>query len=183
MLRPARLCIAARDPERHQGSLAPRGFERSKPRYSGADLAHLHHRPGLDETVCKRDCLLTNQPCEFTVTAVGEVKVLVLHGARQWLADCRATKLVAKSTAPARLGKGLEEEAGCEVNEPSTAPLPPGWEQRVDPQWRRIYFINHNERTTCWADPRTKCMTAGSDAPLDPSTAKLRQRRVARAPH
>merc|ERR1711935_527365 len=66
-------------------------------------------RPGLDETVFKRDCLLTNQPCEFTVTAVGEVKVLVLHGARQWLADCRATN--AKSTAAARLGKGLEEEA------------------------------------------------------------------------
>ena len=130
----------------------------------------------------KRDCLLTNQPCELTVTAVGVVKVLVLHGARQWLADCRAAKLVAKSTAPARLGKGLEEEAGCEVNEPSTAPLPPGWEQRVDPQWRRIYFINHNERTTCWADPRTKCMTAGSDAPLEPSTAQLRQRRVARVP-
>ena len=116
----------------------------------------------------KRDCLLTNQPCEFTVTAVGEVKVLVLHGARQWLADCRATK---------------EEEAGCEVNEPSTAPLPPGWEQRVDPQSGRIYFINHNERITCWDDPRTKCMTAGSDAPLYPSTAQLRQRRAPRVPH
>ena len=155
-------------PERHEGPLAPRGFERSKPRYACADLAHLHHRPGLDETVFKRDCLLTNQPCEFTVTAVGEVKVLVLHGARQWLADCRATK---------------EEEAGCEVNEPSTAPLPPGWEQRVDPQWGRIYFINHNERITCWDDPRTKCMTAGSDAPLEPSTAQLRQRRAPRVPH
>ena len=131
----------------------------------------------------KRDCLLTNQPCEFTVTAVGEVKVLVLHGARKLLAACRPTKLVAKSTAAARLGKGLEEEAGCKVNEPSTAPLPPGWEQRVDPQWGRIYFINHNERITCWDDPRTKCMAAGSDAPLEPSTAQLRQRRAARAPH
>ena len=29
VLRPARLCIAARDPEHHQGPLAPRGFERS----------------------------------------------------------------------------------------------------------------------------------------------------------
>ena len=93
MLRPARLCIAAVEPERHQGPLAPRGFERSKPRYSGADRAHLHHRPGLDETVFKRDCLLTNQPCEFTVTAVGEVKVLVLHGARKLLADrCACAK-------------------------------------------------------------------------------------------
>ena len=96
-------------PERHEGPLAPRGFERSKPRYAGADLAHLHHRPGLDETVLKRDCLLTNQPCESTVTAVGEVQVLVLHGARQCLADCRATG----------------EEAGREVNEPSTGPDAP----------------------------------------------------------
>ena len=105
----------------------------------------------------KRDYLLTNQPCEFTVTAVGVVKVLVLLGARQWLAD---------------------RQWLAEVNEPSTAPLPPGWEQRVERGC--IYFINHNERTTCWADPRTKCMTAGSDAPLEPSTAQLRQRRVAR---
>merc|ERR1719162_742196 len=81
-------------------------------------------RPGLDETVFKRDCLLTSQSCEFTVTAVGEVKVLVLHGARQWLADCRVSltphqvaesqrrgELVAKILAAARvqLGKGLEE--------------------------------------------------------------------------
>ena len=139
--------------------------------------------------------MLTNQPCEFTVTAVGEVKVLVLHGARQWLADCRVPltphqvaesqrrgELVAKILAAARvqLGKGLEEEDGREVNEPSTAPLPPGWEQRVDHRWGRTYFINHNERTTCWADPRTKCMAAGPDAPLDPLTAQLRQRRVAR---
>ena len=110
--------------------------------------------------------MLTSQSCEFTVTAVGEVKVLVLHGARKLLADCCATKstkmvatkLVAPSRlAAARLGKGLEEEAGREVNEPSTAPLPP-------------------------ADPRTKCMAAAPDAPLDPST-QLRQRRVARVPH
>merc|ERR1712127_846380 len=64
-------------------------------------------RPGLDETVFKRDCLLTSQSCEFTVTAVGEVKVLVLHGARKLLADCcatKSTKLVAtKLVAPSRL--------------------------------------------------------------------------------
>ena len=37
----------------------------------------------------KRDYLLTNQPCEFTVTAVGEVKVLVLQDARWRLAAYR----------------------------------------------------------------------------------------------
>ena len=77
-------------------------------RYSRAYLAHLHHRPGPDkpEPVVKSDSLLTNQPCECTLTAVGPVKVLVLHGARQRLADYRA------------------EEADREIREPSTAPLP-----------------------------------------------------------
>ena len=36
------------------------------------------------------------------------------------------------------------------VNNPSTAPLPSGWEQRVDRASGRIYFLNHNERTTSW---------------------------------
>ena len=115
VLRPTRLCIAAREQERHLGPQAPRGFERSNnPRYSGADLAHSPNRPGLDETMLKRDCLLTNQPCELTVTAVGEVKVLVLHGARQRLADYRAwisEQSLAKLLA-ARPGKGPEEVRG-----------------------------------------------------------------------
>ena len=115
----------------------------------------------------KEDCLLTNQPCELTVTAVGEVKVLVLHGARQWLADYRAWKSEETSSSwrlledyrawkstkflAARPGKGPEEVAGREVNDPSTAPLPPEWEQRVDRASGRTYFLNQNERTTCWA--------------------------------
>ena len=80
--------------ERQQGPLAPRGFERSYMRYSRAYLAHLHHRPGPDEPepepMVKSRSLLTSQPCECTLTAVGPVKVLVLHGARQRLADYRA---------------------------------------------------------------------------------------------
>ena len=115
----------------------------------------------------KSDSLLTNQPCECTLTAVGPVKVLVLHGARQHLADYRA---------------GCEE-AGREFRELSTAPLPPGWEQSVAPASGRIFFINHNERTTCWDDPRTRRMTAGCDAPPDPATVQLRKRRpLARVP-
>ena len=39
------------------------------------------------------------------------------------------------------------------------AELPPGWEQRVDRASGRIFFVNHNERTTCWADPRTRRLT------------------------
>jgi len=64
-------------------------------------------RPDLDETVVKRDYLLTNQPCEFTVTAVGEVKVLVLHGARQQLADRRADEQVRQGEIEVELAKRL----------------------------------------------------------------------------
>lgn len=31
-------------------------------------------------------------------------------------------------------------------------PLPPGWEERTDPQGR-TYYVNHNSRTTQWARP------------------------------
>jgi len=107
--------------------------------------------------VLKQDCLLTNQPRESTVTAVGEVQVLVLHGARQELAYCRTTEFAGTVS--------VVNDSG------SAAPLPPGWEQRRCSPGGRIFFINHNERTTSWADPSTgQPMTAGSDAPLDPST-------------
>ncbi|KAM4687357.1 NEDD4-like E3 ubiquitin-protein ligase WWP1 isoform 3-T4 [Discoglossus pictus] len=34
-------------------------------------------------------------------------------------------------------------------------PLPPGWERRVD-STDRVYFVNHNTKTTQWEDPRTQ---------------------------
>ena len=54
--------------------------------------------------------------------------------------------------------------AGSEVNDPSTAPLPPGWEQRVDRASGRIYFLNQNERTTCWVtlEPGNTYMISGA---------------------
>ena len=102
----------------------------------------------------KSDSLLTNQPCECTLTAVGPVKVLVLRGARQHLADYRA-------------GWGKVDP---EIREPSTAPI-----------FFINHIVN--ERTTCWDDPRTRRMTAGCDAPPDPATVQLRKRRpLARVP-
>eukprot|EP00762_Andalucia_godoyi_P006015 ANDGO_00056.mRNA.1 WW domain-containing protein A len=35
-----------------------------------------------------------------------------------------------------------------------TSDLPTGWEQRTDPASGRVYFIDHNMRTTTWDDPR-----------------------------
>ena len=158
-------------------------------------ISRLPRRPSLDQGVVKRDCLLTNEPCESTVTAVGEVKVLVLHDARQRLADIRA-KIQAKAQAldaeaqarKARIRARIfaKHPEVREANDPqtaSTAPLPPGWETRVDLASGLIYFLDHNTRSTTWADPRTRCIAAGCDAPVDPSTAQLRRRRAkSRAP-
>ena len=32
-------------------------------------------------------------------------------------------------------------------------PLPPGWEKSVTPQGQ-VYFLNHNNKSTQWEDPR-----------------------------
>jgi hypothetical protein len=37
---------------------------------------------------------------------------------------------------------------------PSEAPLPPGWERRLDSRGR-LYYIDHNTRTTTWQMPTT----------------------------
>ena len=44
------------------------------------------------------------------------------------------------------------------------AEMPPGWEQRVDARSGRIFYINHNLRTTTWADPRRKREEAEAEA-------------------
>jgi len=36
---------------------------------------------------------------------------------------------------------------------PTERPLPPGWDMRYDPQGR-IYFVDHNTKTTSYNDPR-----------------------------
>uniref|UniRef100_A0A8C1JUF2 BAG family molecular chaperone regulator 3-like n=1 Tax=Cyprinus carpio TaxID=7962 RepID=A0A8C1JUF2_CYPCA len=33
-------------------------------------------------------------------------------------------------------------------------PLPPGWEIKIDPQTGWPFFVDHNNRTTTWSDPR-----------------------------
>uniref|UniRef100_H3AT73 BAG cochaperone 3 n=1 Tax=Latimeria chalumnae TaxID=7897 RepID=H3AT73_LATCH len=36
----------------------------------------------------------------------------------------------------------------------SSDPLPPGWEIKIDPQTGWPFFVDHNNRTTTWNDPR-----------------------------
>ncbi|CAG9795928.1 unnamed protein product [Diatraea saccharalis] len=56
-------------------------------------------------------------------------------------------------------------------NMPNSDGLPPGWTMQRAPNGR-IFFIDHNQKTTTWIDPRTGCasslptaaMTAGAEA-------------------
>ncbi|KAI5778216.1 hypothetical protein EDC01DRAFT_719441 [Geopyxis carbonaria] len=43
--------------------------------------------------------------------------------------------------------------AGTGATTAGTGELPPGWEQRHTPEGR-VYFVDHNTRTTTWVDPR-----------------------------
>lgn len=44
-------------------------------------------------------------------------------------------------------------------------PLPPGWEERIDPRTKRHYFVNHQSKVTSWKDPRTGAATAKTSRP------------------
>ncbi|XP_038068088.1 E3 ubiquitin-protein ligase Su(dx)-like [Patiria miniata] len=48
----------------------------------------------------------------------------------------------------------LPSGSGVEANDP-LGPLPTGWEKRTD-QHNRTYFVNHENKTTQWEDPRTQ---------------------------
>ena len=41
------------------------------------------------------------------------------------------------------------------MTQPGLGPLPPNWESRVT-ESGRVYFVDHNTRTTTWVDPRRK---------------------------
>ncbi|XP_030281499.1 NEDD4-like E3 ubiquitin-protein ligase WWP2 isoform X1 [Sparus aurata] len=58
----------------------------------------------------------------------------------------------------------LYQPSGAPVENDPLGPLPPGWEKRQDNG--RIYFVNHNTRTTQWDDPRTQGMI--KEHPLPP---------------
>ena len=107
----------------------------------------------------KRGCLLTNQPCESTVTAVGEVQVLVLHGARQCLADYRATGEEAGFGASPTIIRLLNELFYPSIypsNEPLTGPDAP---------------LDVSTGPDALPEP-----SMGPEAPPTPATEKLRQR-------
>ncbi|MGH0135983.1 UNVERIFIED_CONTAM: hypothetical protein FKN15_033181 [Acipenser sinensis] len=54
--------------------------------------------------------------------------------------------------------------SGVTTDNDPLGPQPPGWEKRQDNG--RVYFVNHNTRTTQWEDPRTQGMI--QEPPLPP---------------
>lgn len=38
------------------------------------------------------------------------------------------------------------------------APLPSGWERRMDTRYNRVYYVDHNTRTTTWSPPNAQMM-------------------------
>uniref|UniRef100_A0A665UJH3 E3 ubiquitin-protein ligase n=1 Tax=Echeneis naucrates TaxID=173247 RepID=A0A665UJH3_ECHNA len=58
----------------------------------------------------------------------------------------------------------LYQPSGGPLENDPLGPLPPGWEKRQDNG--RVYFVNHNTRTTQWDDPRTQGMI--KEHPLPP---------------
>ncbi|XP_069570348.1 NEDD4-like E3 ubiquitin-protein ligase WWP2 isoform X1 [Brachyistius frenatus] len=58
----------------------------------------------------------------------------------------------------------LYQPSGAPVENDPLGSLPPGWEKRQDNG--RVYFVNHNTRTTQWDDPRTQGMI--KEHPLPP---------------
>ena len=89
----------------------------------------LTHRLGPDEPVLKSGLyMLTKQPCECTLTAVGPLKVLVLHRAREQLAALRAS-------GPINDSSPSEEAAGRDAPlDPAAAsdPAPMSPEERCN---------------------------------------------------
>ncbi|XP_073786233.1 E3 ubiquitin-protein ligase NEDD4 isoform X2 [Danio rerio] len=61
----------------------------------------------------------------------------------------------------------MEEHPVHPVLLPTSAGLPPGWEEKQDSKGR-IYFVNHNSRTTTWTRPLIQLIQPPSESPASP---------------
>ncbi|GAA5878981.1 hypothetical protein JCM8547_008682 [Rhodosporidiobolus lusitaniae] len=75
------------------------------------------------------------------------------------IAEPTTTTAVAASTVSAAPPPAVTD---LEVTEDQLGPLPSGWERRITNRGR-VYFVDHNTRTTSWEDPRTPSIGADSD--------------------
>jgi len=69
-----------------------------------------------------------------------------------------------------------QEQNQLTQNQTNNVPLPPHWEQRITPEGR-IYFVDHENRTTTWLDPRLNPSRNQNDALLTPLPSGWEMRR------
>ncbi|XP_056334792.1 transcriptional coactivator YAP1 isoform X2 [Danio aesculapii] len=69
------------------------------------------------------------------------------------------------SMGPANAPPQHLRQASYEI--PDDMPLPPGWEMAKTPSGQR-YFLNHNDQTTTWQDPRKALLQMNQAAPASP---------------
>ncbi|KAM8876009.1 E3 ubiquitin-protein ligase NEDD4-like isoform 1-T1 [Synchiropus picturatus] len=72
-----------------------------------------------------------------------------------------------RGSAPASTG---EEHPVNPVLLPTSAGLPPGWEEKRDSKGRR-YYVNHNSQTTTWTRPVSQRSSESATAPMQNSTS------------
>lgn len=58
-----------------------------------------------------------------------------------------------QSPQPVPNNSSVSSASAARQRQGNEEPLPPGWEQRVDPH-SRIYYVDHNTRTTAWERPQ-----------------------------
>ena len=61
-----------------------------------------------------------------------------------------------------------QQQQGEEEEEEAEPPLPPGWEMKFDPRSNKCFFVNHNDKSTHWTDPRGE-----EDRTAQPSSVEL----------
>lgn len=60
--------------------------------------------------------------------------------------------LTAASSVPSRSSQSHSQSQSQSEDQPIHQPLPPGWERKVNAAGR-VYYIDHNTRTTSWVRP------------------------------
>ncbi|XP_036909842.1 E3 ubiquitin-protein ligase NEDD4 isoform X2 [Sturnira hondurensis] len=64
----------------------------------------------------------------------------------------------------------FEEQPILPVLLPTSSGLPPGWEEKQDERGR-LYYVDHNSRTTTWTKPTVQATVETSQLPLSPSVS------------
>ncbi|XP_048887444.1 E3 ubiquitin-protein ligase NEDD4a isoform X2 [Brienomyrus brachyistius] len=81
----------------------------------------------------------------------------------------RRTSLTGRSSARGSAAQTpAEEHPALTMLLPTSAGLPPGWEEKMDSKGR-VYYVNHNSRTTTWTRPLIQTTTEAAQTAMSPT--------------